>query len=116
MPRYRVHRIKEAPKENFRWAAHTGGLAIVKAKDYELGGEIQANSTYAAWQDLQMEGTPLAPGDILETVSENDQPGELQIAKYIGFEPAKWFVPEPKIEATQNPVEAVQLTGESPSA
>ena len=100
MTRYRVHRIKETQKETFRWSAHMGGTAVVKPKDYELGEEIEANTPYAAWQDLQMEGTPLSPGDMLETLREDGVPGELQIAKYIGFEAAKWLVPEPKTEAT----------------
>jgi hypothetical protein len=29
-------------------------------------------------------------GDLLET-----ETGDLRICKYVGFEPAKWFVPEP---------------------
>jgi hypothetical protein len=106
MARYRVHRIRETQKENFRWSVHMGGTAIVKAKDYELGEEIEANTPYAAWQDLQMEGTPLSAGDILETLSDDSVP-KLQIAKYIGFEPAKWFVPEPKCEAATPSPEAV---------
>jgi len=105
VPRYRVHRIKESQKEHFRWAAHTGGLAIVKLKDYEPGGEVESLTPYSLWKELQHSGSPhhekpLSPGDILETV-ENDGPGRLFIAKYIGFEPAQWFVPEvlPSAEA-----------------
>ena len=49
MAHYRIHRIKETPKETFRWAAHTGGLAIVKIKDYEVGDEVEAATAYAAW-------------------------------------------------------------------
>jgi hypothetical protein len=99
MPRYRIHRIKEAAGESFRWAAHTGGLAIVKPKDYHAAGEIVAATAYAAWKALAAGNDPLHPGDLLETVSSNDAPGELQIAKYIGFEPAQWYVPEPKSES-----------------
>ncbi|MBV9759150.1 MAG: hypothetical protein JO340_01185 [Acidobacteriaceae bacterium] len=99
MPRYRIHRIKEAPGENFRWAAHMGGLAVVKSKDYEGSGEdLEASSPYAAWKILAAEKRPLHPGDLLETVNEGESlqgnGGELQIAKYIGFEPAKWYVAE----------------------
>lgn len=96
MPRYRIHRIKEAPGESFRWAAHTGGLAIAKAKDYELGDEVEAPTPYAAWKALAAENRPLRPGDLLETVRPDGAPGDIQIAKYIGFEPAQWYVPEPK--------------------
>lgn len=96
MPRYRIHRIKEAPGESFRWAAHTGGLAVVKAKDYEAAGEIDAPTPYAAWKNLAEGNQPLQPGDLLETLSADGSAGNLQIAKYIGFEPAEWYVPEPK--------------------
>jgi hypothetical protein len=96
--RYRIHRIREAPRENFRWAAHTGGLAIVKPKDYDVTEEIEAATPYAVWKILTAGGRPLYPGDLLETVLASGTPGELQITKYIGFEPAKWYVPEPKAE------------------
>ena len=94
---YRVHRIKAAPLENFRWAAHTGGLATVKPKDYEPGPEIEASSPYAAWKRLADEREPLRPGDLLEALHAGPGP-TLQIAKYIGFEAAQWFVPEVKPE------------------
>jgi hypothetical protein len=98
--RYRIHRIKGAQKENFRWLAHTGGLAIVKPKDYEPGAEIESHSPYSLWKELRNSPSPhaeppLSPGDLLELM-EPDGPGRLLIAKYIGFEPAQWFVPETK--------------------
>jgi len=95
MPLYRIHRIKETQAENFRWAAHTGGLAVVKAKDYEEGvEELNAATPYAAWKMLGEENRPLRPGDLVETVHPEASAGDLQIVKYIGFEPAKWYVPE----------------------
>jgi hypothetical protein len=96
MVRYRIHKLKNAQRENFRWTAHTSGLAIVKPKDYDATGEVEAATPYAAWKTLHGEGRPLCPGDLLETVKEDGSPGELLIAKYIGFEPAAWYVPEPK--------------------
>jgi len=98
MPRYRIHRMKDAASETFRWAAHTGGLAVVKAKDYEQAGAAEAATPYAAWKLLKDEANPLRPGDLLETIGQDGTPGNLQIAKYIGFEPAQWYVPEPKPE------------------
>lgn len=98
MPRFRSWRIKDAPAESFRWAAHTGGLAIVKPKDYEAGGEVASPTPYAAWKLLEKEGRPLRPGDLLESIGDGGHSGELQIAKYIGFEPARWYVPEPAAE------------------
>jgi hypothetical protein len=99
MLRYRIHRLKEVPRENFRWAPHTGGLAIVKSKDYELDGDVEASSPYAVWKALLAENRPLRPGDLLEIGQVDDAPGQLYIAKYIGFEPASWYVPEPRLDS-----------------
>lgn len=106
MPLYRVHRIKEAPAEHFRWAAHTGGLAAVKAKDYDLGAsELEAATPYAAWKILADGQRPLRPGDLLEEITLNSGTGDLQIYKYIGFEPAKWYAPEAPPDAGSNAAE-----------
>ena len=98
MAAYRIHRIRETMKEQFRWQAHTGGAAVVKPKDYEVDGEVEAASAYALWNKMKVEGKALCPGDVLETVKEDGTQGELEIFKYIGFEPAKWWLPEPKAE------------------
>lgn len=88
---FRIHRMKEAARDSFRWAAHTSGSAVVKPKDYEPAGEVEGPSTYAVWTALRQTERPLETGDILE-----DEAGVLRIAKYIGFETAQWWVPEPK--------------------
>jgi hypothetical protein len=105
MPLYRIHRIKETQAENFRWAAHTGGLAVVKPRDYEGGAEeLEAATPYAAWKMLAGK-QPLRPGDVLEAVTQQGSAGDLQIFKYIGFEPAKWYVPETPIATGSNGAE-----------
>lgn len=91
MPMYRVYRMKDAPRQQFRWAPHVAGAAAVKAKDYEPDGEIQADSDYDAWIRLRASERPLAVGDLLE--AEN---GELRICKYVGIESACWVIPEVK--------------------
>ncbi|HEY7307339.1 MAG TPA: hypothetical protein VH601_24660 [Bryobacteraceae bacterium] len=96
MPLYRIHRIKDAPREAFRWAAHTGGIAIIKPKDYDFTGEVEAATPYAAWKALTSEDRPLRPGDVLESFDAVGGPFEIRIAKYIGFEPAQWWTPEQK--------------------
>jgi hypothetical protein len=100
MPRYRIHRMKDAPRENFRWAAHTGGAAILKAKDYDTAEEVEAGNPYELWKTMAETGRSLHPGDVLERldleIGSDQASGGLQVAKYIGFEPARWFVPEPK--------------------
>jgi hypothetical protein len=93
MPIYRIHRMKPNPREAFRWAAHTGGTAVVKERDYEAGEEVEAATPYAAWKQLGLTVFPLEPGDLLQ-----DAAHKLLILKYIGFEPAEWFRPEPKPE------------------
>lgn len=91
MPIYRIHRMKEVPRTSFRWAAHASGAAVVKPRDYEPGGEVEAAGVYAAWAGLQSDENPLQVGDLLE-----DPEGRLCIFKYVGFEQASWQVVEPK--------------------
>jgi len=105
MTRYRIHRMKPNARESFRWAAHTGGTATVKEKDYEPGAEIEAAGCYAAWKVLEGGSDSLAPGDLLE-----DPSGKLLILKYIGFEPAAWFVPETN-EALSDQLSALSRGG-----
>ena len=90
--------MKETPRETFRWAAHTGGLAVVKPKDYDFNGDVEAATPYAAWKQLADSPQALHTGDLLEILTQEGTPAGLLIAKYIGFEPATWWVPEPKPE------------------
>jgi hypothetical protein len=90
MPVFRIHRMKDAPRQHFRSAAHVSGAACAKPKDYEGAAEIEADSEYAAWALLRGTGQPLNVGDLLESSD-----GRLRICKYVGFEEARWLVPEP---------------------
>jgi hypothetical protein len=99
---FRVHRIRGTAREQFRWAAHTGGTATAKPKDYEQGEEVEGTTPYDVWKLLSARAS-LQPGDILEALDENDQSLWLKIYKYIGFEPVEWFVPEPKAEVVSHP-------------
>jgi hypothetical protein len=92
MAHFRIHRMKEQPREHFRWAPHISAQVVVKPKDYEASGAVEALHEYAAWSELRSTENPLQLGDLLEM--EN---GELRICKYVGFEPAVWFVPEPPV-------------------
>ncbi|MEZ5403540.1 MAG: hypothetical protein R2729_27925 [Bryobacteraceae bacterium] len=91
MPSYRIHRLKENPRQSFRWGAHTAGVASVKPKDYEPLGVVEAAHPYAAWSALRESDSPLEIGDLLE-----DESGALRIYKYVGFEEARWVLPEVK--------------------
>jgi hypothetical protein len=101
MPIFRVHRMKDAPRQQFRWAPHVTGCATVKAKDFERDGEVEARNEYHAWQILKESSHPLEVGDLLEL-----EDGQLRVCKYVGLEPAQWFVPEPKPPAETLPVES----------
>ncbi|HLY20014.1 MAG TPA: hypothetical protein VKR61_22455 [Bryobacteraceae bacterium] len=103
MPTYRVHRMKDAPRQQFRWAPHVTGAVSVKARDYEPDGEIQAGSEYDAWSRLRNSERPLAIGDLLEAES-----GALRICKYVGFETASWALPEAKAAPQAPPEQAEQ--------
>lgn len=89
MPLFRIHRMKENPRQQFRWAPHVSGAANARPKDYELAGEIVAENEYAAWALMRGTQTPLLVGDLLEVES-----GQLSICKYVGFEEARWVLPE----------------------
>ena len=89
MPVFRIHRMKEVPRQQFRWAPHVSGAANVKPKDYEASSEVEAENEYAAWAVLRQSETPLMVGDLLELAA-----GQLRICKYVGFEEARWLVPE----------------------
>ena len=92
---YRIHRLKEAQRAQFRFAPHVSGLSQVKPKDYATGIEVDAAHPYAAWAALRGTGDALEVGDILESPA-----GALWIVKYVGFEQARWIVPEPAAAET----------------
>lgn len=83
--------MKEQSRLSFRAAPHTSGETAVKLKDYVEAGSVSAESTYEAWESLRTTDQPLEVGDILES-----EVGGIKICKYIGFEDAKWIVPEVK--------------------
>ena len=103
MAMYRVYRMKDAPRQQFRWAPHVAGAASVKAKDYEPDGEVQADSEYDAWSRLRDSERPLAVGDLLENES-----GALRVCKYVGFESASWLGTESKSTPQASPEQPVE--------
>lgn len=106
MPAYQIHRLKETQRQHFRWAPHTPGVTIVKLKDYEPGSIIEADSPYALWLSLRETDNALAVGDLIQDVDDGSAraSGELRILKYIGFEEARWYVPEQAPHTTGEPV------------
>jgi hypothetical protein len=91
MPEYRIYRMKESVRQQFRWAPHTIGVTVAKPRDYELVTSVQAPGVYAVWMTLKDTEAPLQVGDILEI-----EGGDLRIYKYVGFEEAQWQVTEVK--------------------
>jgi len=100
MHAYQIHRLKESHRQQFRWAPHTSGVTIAKPRDYEKGAVAEAASPYAVWLELRDSADALQVGDLLEV-----EGGELRIYKYIGFEEARWYVPEPAPESAAPAVE-----------
>lgn len=91
MPNYRIHRMKDSQRQQFRFAPHVSGVAHVKPKDYQDSGHVEAANEYDAWRLLRDSERALAVGDVLE-----GETGQLKICKYVGFEAAEWIVPEVK--------------------
>jgi len=100
MPLYRIYRMKDSPRQHFRWAPHVSGCASLKPRDYEQRGEVEALHEYDAWRLLRESGDPLEVGDLLE--ADN---GQLRICKYVGFEPAQWVLPEARPSAEPLPAD-----------
>lgn len=102
MTRYRIHRLKDHLKQPFRFAPHVSGTAHVKPRDYHEEEEfVEAESPYAAFFVLKETDRPLELGDLLESA------GDLQIFKFVGFEPACW--PDPAgvaVDADSSPTQA----------
>jgi hypothetical protein len=99
MPSYRIHRLKDHLRQQFRFAPHMSGTATLKAKDYAPGDTIDASSPYAAFFQMKEAGTPLEVGDLLES-----EGGSLRVFKYVGFEEAQWMVVEDKREMSADAV------------
>jgi len=89
MAMYRIFRLKDNQRQQFRAAPHTAGLTMVKPKDYQEAGAVEATSPYAAWAEMRSSELPLQVGDLLEGPG-----GELSICKFVGFESARWIEPE----------------------
>ena len=87
--------MRDHVRQSFRNAPHTSGESAAKLRDYIEGGTVEATNVYEAWEQLRTSESPLDVGDLLET-----ELGALKICKYVGFEDAKWVIPEVK------PVEA----------
>lgn len=89
MAAYRIYRLKETQRNHFRWAPHTSGATVVKPRDYEQTGSVEAPTVYAAWSRLRETQEALKVGDLLQ-----EEQGDLCICKYVGFEQARWVLPE----------------------
>jgi hypothetical protein len=105
---YRIFRMREQARLSFRVAPHTSGETAVKLKDYSEAGTVEAASTYEAWDLLRATEQPLEVGDVLEA-----ELGGIKICKYIGFDDAKWVLPDPKPGAEAIPVAAGDSTADA---
>jgi hypothetical protein len=105
MPMYRIYNLKAHLREHFRFAPHVSGTASIKLRDYGPGDTVEAPSPYAAFFALREAGNPLQVGDLLEA-----EDGSLRIFKYVGFEEARWMLPEPTspVESPEEIPQALQ--------
>ncbi|MCE5306872.1 MAG: hypothetical protein LLG20_04465 [Acidobacteriales bacterium] len=110
MPSYRIWRLKENQIQQFRWAPHTIGATNIKPKDYEEKEVIDAEGAYALWAELKDSPNALRVGDVLESAA-----GELRIYKYVGFEEARWVLPEVKSGLEAQPL-AITTPQQAPPA
>lgn len=106
MAEFRIHRLRPAQRQQFRWAPHTSGTSGVKPKDYQPDGSVEAASPYGAWAALRGTAQPLEVGDLLESSD-----GKLYLCKYVGFEEARWVLPGEQPEGA-----APQADGSQPTA
>jgi hypothetical protein len=111
MPLYRIYRMKDSPRQQFRWAPHVSGCAAVKPRDFQQAGQIEAPHEYEAWRMLRGSGEPLEVGDLLEA-----EDGQLRICKYVGFEPASWVLPNAQPEQAHADPPPTAPAGDLPSA
>ena len=86
---YRIYRLKENLRQQFRWQPHLSGITAARPKDYDEAFTVEAETPYAAWRLLHGTADELKVGDMLTA-----EDGELRILKYIGFEEARWVIPE----------------------
>ena len=107
MPAYSIWRLKESQRQQFRWAPHTIGVTQVKPRDYEQGESLEAENGYALWSELRETDGALRVGDLLEA-----EGSDLRIFKYVGFEEARWVLPEVKSGLESEPL-AVGLPQEA---
>ena len=111
MPRFRIHRLKDHLRQNFRSAPHLSGTASVKPRDYELKDVpeeedfVEASSPYAAFFVLREAPQPIQVGDLLEA-----EDGSLRIFKFVGIEEAQWVLPEAKLDPAAMQVEAAAIS------
>jgi len=89
MATYRIYRLKDKRRAEFRWSPHTLGLTMLRPRDYDPDGVIQASSPYNAWAQLRNSEHPLQVGDVLEEAESR-----LFVYKYVGFVEAQWAGPE----------------------
>lgn len=100
---YRIHRMKDHVRQNFRYAPHTSGVMLVKPRDFEAAGEVEAANLYDAWMSLRGGESAIDIGDVLEAGE-----GELHVCKYVGFEEARWVMPEARTQPEQPAAPGIQ--------
>lgn len=112
MALFQIYRMRDAARQSFRTAAHTAGQASIKPRDYDKAETVESAHVYAAWAELRESENALDVGDVLEDVAS----GEARICKYVGFESAKWILPEVKSGVEGLPVASGAVVSAEPAS
>ena len=109
MAKYRAFYLKDDVSRRFRELPAASVKNQIRARDYPVTVEVEADDEYGAWSLLQAfgNGQPGAPagrafgvGDALES-----EDARLLLCMFGGFEAASWWVPEPAPEAAASAAE-----------
>jgi hypothetical protein len=118
MAKYRAFYLKDDLSRRFRELPAASAKNQIRARDYPVTAEVEADDEYGAWSLLQAfgSGQPGAPaerafgvGDALEA-----EGGSLLLCTFGGFEAASWWVPEPGPEAAASAAEPLPDASPAP--
>lgn len=85
----RVFRLRDHLRQGFRNGPHMSGVSQVKPRDYQEDFTMECDSAYTAWATLRGTERAIQIGDLIE-INGSD----LKIAKFVGFDEARWVLPE----------------------
>lgn len=119
MAKYRVHYLKDDLSRRFRELPAGSARKQLRARDYPVTTELEAENEYGAWSRLQAfsasepgeaAGRAFGVGDALEA-----ETGKLLLCLFGGFEEASWWVQEVSADAAVPVAEGEAEAGAPPA-